>query len=180
MCIRDRHYTMWLFTWIYIYRGSWIAKSFDKQPWIQGTFGKQFTVTAIQTQGRHDYWNWVKTYKMMYSENGIDWHVYKSEDGLDQVIYHLLIIRHYLFNSTICCKYMDILFLLLSGISRKYWSYYCRHKSVAYTNRKHKVYKSISTNVEGAVITPFWDIGLRYERYCTFKYNSYYLLNKLW
>ena len=54
----------------------------------------------------------------MYSENGVDWHVYKSEDGSDQVIYNIFIIRHNLFicYSIIGCLYIDRLMLLLSGI----------------------------------------------------------------
>ena len=86
-----------LFTRIYIYRGSWIAKPFDKNPWIQGAFDKQIKITAIQTQGRHDYWNWVKTYKISYSETGADWEVYKSEDGSEHVISPLFIILPYMF-----------------------------------------------------------------------------------
>ena len=85
-------YDILLFTPIYIYRGSWIAKPFDKNPWIQGAFDKEIKITAIQTQGRHDYWNWVKTYKISYSKTGADWEVYKNEDGSEHVISPMFII----------------------------------------------------------------------------------------
>ena len=50
-----------------------------------------FTITAIQTQGRSDKSQWVKSYKVSYSSNMVDWITYTNGDGLDEVDFTVLI-----------------------------------------------------------------------------------------
>uniref|UniRef100_A0A3B5ARQ0 Contactin-associated protein-like 5 n=1 Tax=Stegastes partitus TaxID=144197 RepID=A0A3B5ARQ0_9TELE len=38
-------------------------------------------VTAVATQGRHDSWDWVSSYLLLYSDTGRAWKQYRQEDG---------------------------------------------------------------------------------------------------
>ena len=68
-----------------IYRGGWAAKKIDQKQWIQVEFETSYKISAIQTQGRSDIAQWVKSYKAGYSWNGIDWKIYKDGDGIEKV-----------------------------------------------------------------------------------------------
>ena len=68
-----------------IYRGGWAAKNIDLNQWIQVEFETSYKITSIQTQGRSDMAQWVKSYKVGYSWNGIDWKIYKDGDGIEKV-----------------------------------------------------------------------------------------------
>ncbi len=51
--------------------GSWSAGRNDVNQWLQVYLGSQRTkVTAVATQGRSDYPQWVTKYKLAYSDNG--------------------------------------------------------------------------------------------------------------
>ena len=65
--------------------GAWTSKTNDQQQWIQVKFQMPFTITAIQTQGRSDKSQWVKSYKVSYSSNMVDWITYTNGDGLEEV-----------------------------------------------------------------------------------------------
>ncbi|XP_031562905.1 uncharacterized protein LOC116298543 [Actinia tenebrosa] len=56
--------------------GAWSAKSNDAGQWIQVDLGKVTKVTRIATQGRSDYSQWVKTYLLQYSTNGVQFSNY--------------------------------------------------------------------------------------------------------
>ena len=76
-----------------IYRGGWAAKKLDLRQWIQVEFELSYEITSIQTQGRSDYAQWVKSYKVGYSWNGIDWKMYTDGDGIEKVgVKHRLIV----------------------------------------------------------------------------------------
>ena len=53
--------------------GSWASHHKNLHQWIQAEFAEPLKVTAIQTQGRSDGDNWVKTYKISYGNDGIHW-----------------------------------------------------------------------------------------------------------
>ena len=50
--------------------GSWSARRNDQNQWIQADLGRKEVVTAIATQGRSNYNQWVKTYSISYSLDG--------------------------------------------------------------------------------------------------------------
>ena len=57
-------------------RGGWSAKRFDKNQWFQVDLGSVREVTKIATQGRQDYSQWVKQFKLAYSLNGTTFQTY--------------------------------------------------------------------------------------------------------
>ena len=65
--------------------GSWSARSNDMNQWLQIDLGNQHTkVTRIATQGRNAYNQWVTKYKLLFSDNGVNFHYYKEQG--DQAI----------------------------------------------------------------------------------------------
>ena len=69
----------------YGYSGSWSSLTVDGNQWIQVEFGTPFEITAIQTQGRSDYDQWVKSYKLSYGSDGINWNNVNDENGEEMV-----------------------------------------------------------------------------------------------
>ena len=51
--------------------GSWSSRSNDLHQWLQVDFKYEATITAIQTQGRGSYGQWVKSYTLSYSDDGV-------------------------------------------------------------------------------------------------------------
>lgn len=64
----------------------WSAKTYDSRPWLQIDFGIEKMVTAIATQGlgHSTSKEWVKTFKVAVSDDGITWFVLQS-DGREKV-----------------------------------------------------------------------------------------------
>ena len=66
--------------------GSWVARKNDKNPWLQVDLLREESVVAsVATQGRNrnTRWSgphnqWVKSYKLQYSNNGVDFEYYKD------------------------------------------------------------------------------------------------------
>ena len=65
--------------------GSWSARKNDKNQWLQvDLLREEAVVTSVATQGRnkHPRWGahnqWVKSYKLQYSNNGVDFEYYKD------------------------------------------------------------------------------------------------------
>ena len=52
-------------------RGGWIAKYRNRKQWLQVDLGVVTRVKRIATQGRYDANQWVKSYTLSYSNNGI-------------------------------------------------------------------------------------------------------------
>ena len=50
--------------------GAWVAKISNKGQWLEVDLGETTKVTMVATQGRYDYDQWVKTYKVAYSQYG--------------------------------------------------------------------------------------------------------------
>ena len=65
--------------------GSWTAFITDQNPWLQvDLLHQESVVTSVATQGRNRnlLWalhnQWVKSYKLQYSNNGVDFEYYKD------------------------------------------------------------------------------------------------------
>ena len=71
--------------------GSWVAATNDViQPWLQVDFQEKVTVIKIATQGRfidtnpinpwywHSHYQWVKTYSLSFSQNGVHFKAYEQ------------------------------------------------------------------------------------------------------
>ena len=60
--------------------GSWSAKTNDVNQWLQIELGSEYSkVTQIATQGRSDYDQWVKAYKLQYSDDGLNFQYYREQ-----------------------------------------------------------------------------------------------------
>ncbi|CAH3141935.1 unnamed protein product, partial [Porites evermanni] len=58
--------------------GAWSSRTNDKNQWLQVDLGKKLEVTAIQTQGRYDYNQWVMSYTVSYSNDGKTFYPYQN------------------------------------------------------------------------------------------------------
>ena len=60
--------------------GAWSAGKNDVNQWIQVDFKNQAIVTNILTQGRNSttFYQWVKSYTVHYSNDGIDFTTYQK------------------------------------------------------------------------------------------------------
>ena len=56
--------------------GAWSAKTNDVHQWLQVDLGQEMEVQAIQSQGRQDRYQWVKSYTVSYSNDGITFTAY--------------------------------------------------------------------------------------------------------
>ena len=65
--------------------GSWAAASNDQNQWFQVDFGSWTKVSAVATQGRQDSNQWVKSYSLSFSYDGVFWETVKNEHDLKQV-----------------------------------------------------------------------------------------------
>ena len=59
-------------------RGSWASLSLDKNQWLQVDLQQTTRVTGIATQGRSDFNQWVKKYKLQYGEDGQNFKFYRG------------------------------------------------------------------------------------------------------
>ena len=62
--------------------GAWSAKHNNLEQWLQVHFGKATKLRRVSTQGRMDTNQWVKTYKLSYSLDGIFYEYYKENGGV--------------------------------------------------------------------------------------------------
>lgn len=73
-------------------RGGWVARFANKNQWLQVDLGSVNVVTAVATQGRSDYPQYVKKYKLRYSQDGNDF-VYYRETGQTEdkvTLFHMI------------------------------------------------------------------------------------------
>ncbi|XP_008288773.1 contactin-associated protein-like 5 [Stegastes partitus] len=66
--------------------GGWSPMVTDQEPWLQVDLREQMEVTAVATQGRHDSWDWVSSYLLLYSDTGRAWKQYRQEDGVGRIV----------------------------------------------------------------------------------------------
>ena len=58
---------------------SWSSRTNDINQWLQIDLGSQNPkLTAIASQGRADYDQWVTKFKLQYSDNGVHFYYYKE------------------------------------------------------------------------------------------------------
>ncbi|KAL9982962.1 hypothetical protein ACROYT_G005077 [Oculina patagonica] len=65
--------------------GAWSAKTNDQNQFLQVDFWRNVKITKFQTQGRQDYEQWVKKYKLSYSVDGSSAFQTYQENGVDKV-----------------------------------------------------------------------------------------------
>ena len=65
--------------------GSWAAGANNAQQWFQVDFGSWTKVTAVATQGRQDSNQWVKTFSMSYSYDGVYYKIVNNQHSLKKV-----------------------------------------------------------------------------------------------
>jgi hypothetical protein len=61
---------------------SWSVRVNNINQWIQVDLGRKDVITAIATQGRHNFNQWVKSYYLSYSEDGESFEDYKTLNGV--------------------------------------------------------------------------------------------------
>ena len=66
--------------------GAWAAGNLRDDSWFQVNFGRFVKVTIVSTQGREDDPDWVKKYRLTYSDDGKSFRDY-LEDGSVKVIF---------------------------------------------------------------------------------------------
>ena len=67
--------------------GSWSAKTNDVNQWLQIELGSEYTnVTRIATQGRSDLDQWVETYKLQYSDDGVNYQYYREQGATEDKV----------------------------------------------------------------------------------------------
>lgn len=63
---------------------NWVPRSNDQHPWLQIDLGTPINVvTAVATQGRQLYPRWVRTYRVAYSDDAVNFQLY-TEQGQNQ------------------------------------------------------------------------------------------------
>ena len=68
--------------------GSWAAKTNNVNQWLQIELGSDYTkVTRIVTQGRSDYDQWIKTFKLQYSEDGVNYQFYREQGQTEDKVF---------------------------------------------------------------------------------------------
>ena len=66
--------------------GSWAAGANNQMQWLQADFGGWRKVTAVLTQGRQDSNQWVKSYSLTYSYDGVFFKTVTDEHVSKKVI----------------------------------------------------------------------------------------------
>ena len=69
--------------------GSWSSRRNDLNQWLQVDFKYRATITDILTQGRGRYNQWVRSYTVSYSNDGVTFKPYQRS-GKDKVRFTLL------------------------------------------------------------------------------------------
>lgn len=59
-------------------RGGWLARVNNNRQWLQIDLGARSVVKRISTQARYDANQWVTSYTVSYSNNGVRFYPYKE------------------------------------------------------------------------------------------------------
>lgn len=59
------------------FRGAWSSRANNRHQWFQVDIGTIALLYGVATQGRQDYAQWVKAYKVMYSRDCVKWRWYQ-------------------------------------------------------------------------------------------------------
>ena len=96
-------------------KGSWSAYANDAKQWLQIDLGSnRVTVTRVATQGSNFQSQWVINYTLKYSDDGLNFQLYKEQGQSEHKVIHLC--RH-----LYCGEFVTFLkksLLLFRNISR--------------------------------------------------------------
>ena len=109
--------------------GAWCARSSNGNQWLQLYFGRETTVTKVAIQGRHNYNQWVMSFSLSYSVDGIHWTWHRLSDGQIKVVlipstfwyYSCYLLFFLLFLLLLLLSVVLLLFLLLFCCCLCYW-----------------------------------------------------------
>ncbi|CAB4010837.1 Hypothetical predicted protein, partial [Paramuricea clavata] len=62
----------------------WVAQPSDTNQWLQIDFKYKAIITEILTQGRTQFEQWVGSYTIAYSDDGVNFTTYKGDKGQDK------------------------------------------------------------------------------------------------
>ena len=65
--------------------GAWATDANTVGEYIQADFGQLQRIQTVATQGRHDWDQWMTSYKFAYSTDGVTYPYVKNADGSDRV-----------------------------------------------------------------------------------------------
>lgn len=110
--------------------GAWCAASNNHNQWLQVFFGRETTVTKVAIQGRYDCCSqWVASFKLSYSSDGIHWAWYRLSDGQTKVnVVHstiLLLLRSHIQgrkgkNTSLCYRFYSLYFSQMFYVYEKH------------------------------------------------------------
>ena len=63
---------------LYLLQTAWVARTQDKNQWLQVKFAQQVEIRRVATQGRRHYNGWVTSYKLNYSSDGLLFYQYRT------------------------------------------------------------------------------------------------------
>lgn len=86
--------------------GAWCAAT-SKNQWLQVDLGINRYITAVGTQGRHKYYEHVKSFKLAFSQDGINWDFGK----------------HKVYNGN-CDHFTPVVNILERGVTARYVRFY--------------------------------------------------------
>ena len=64
--------------------GGWLSKYNDQHQWLQVRFGQKFEIRRVATQGRANVNQWVTSYTLNYSTDGLVFNQYQT--NTDQTV----------------------------------------------------------------------------------------------
>ena len=60
------------------HHGAWLARTQDQNQWLQVKFAQRVEIRRVATQGRPNSNQWVTSYKLNYSSDGLLFHQYRT------------------------------------------------------------------------------------------------------
>ena len=65
-------------------QGAWLAAVDNTQQFLQVDFLQPTIVSGVTTQGRPDAPSYVTSYKLFYSNDGVNWNAYREDKNADK------------------------------------------------------------------------------------------------
>ena len=86
-------------------KGGWSARVMDYKQWLQVDLVDYTTVTRVATQGRNAFHQWLTKFRLLYSDDGVVFHLYKERGDtspkVNNAAVKLLYFIHYFFNPSL-------------------------------------------------------------------------------
>ena len=64
-----------------VHHGAWLAGIRDQNQWLQVKFAQRVEIRRVATQGRPNVSQWVKSYKLNYSSDGLLFYQYRTNNN---------------------------------------------------------------------------------------------------